>query len=380
MAVFMKMGPLALLAVGLLAYAAHGLLVAPAYLSLTYGPLTLERAYIGLVAVGGVVLAGASLARLRSGRAQSLARVPIRLGLIGVGALVVYTAFLAGRPPPGGVGPLFINSSSPLAWLPSYMPWPILLLAWIGALTLTRGRDARAMLPLLLVGGIPALFYLPDALVTTDHPWMVRRLVPAVIPLLAMLATLGATRLYAPDIEGAEPALSLRPPTGQVTPRHARLARRLLAGAAVGLGLGLAAAHVAPVAIAPRHGAGIISGLASIAELLPADAIVVFPGSTAGAALAMPLGATFGIGTLAIPSQSLTPEIARVLQGWGARGIPVFWAESPTRPASAGLQGVELVEVGRAQIRWSTADAGLSPPPLRLLAVEHDLAIFRVSF
>ena len=82
----------------------------------------------------------------------------------------------------GGTGNRRAHGGRPLAAL------GLAILGWNGL--------PRHLVPLLLIGGLPALLYLPDPLVTGDHPWMVRRLVPAVIPLLAIAASLGARHLW----------------------------------------------------------------------------------------------------------------------------------------------------------------------------------------
>jgi hypothetical protein len=261
-----------------------------------------------------------------------------------------------GREPTAG-------APSPLAWLPAYIPWPILALAAFGVLATVWGRHWSTLWPLLLIGGLPALFYLPDPLVTGDHPWMVRRLVPAAIPFLALLAALGATELYRSE--------------GLV--RRLHLGRQVVAAGLVGLGLGLATIQVQSLATTPRHGAGIADGLSAIANLVPKTGVVVFPSSEASLALAMPLEAVHGIGTLAVPSATLTPAMARVLSQWDASGIEVYWADT-RGGATAAIDGVHPEPVGQVRLRWNTADGSPSPPPLRLRTVDFDLTLLRLHF
>jgi hypothetical protein len=243
------------------------------------------------------------------------------------------------------------------------VPWPLLALAAFGLLATIWGRHWSTLWPLLLIGGIPALFYLPDPLVTGDHPWMVRRLVPAAIPFLALLAALGATELYRSE--------------GLI--RRFPLSRQIVAAGLVGLGLGLAFIQVQSLITTPRHGAGIEAGLSSIANLVPKTSVVVFPSSDASLALAMPIEAVHGIGTLAVPSATLTPAMARVLRQWVASGIEVYWADT-RGGATAAIDGVHPEPVGQVHLRWSTADGSPSPPPLRLRTPDFDLTLLRLRF
>ena len=359
---------LGLLTLGCMAYAAHAVVIAPTYLSLTYGAFTASRAQAGIAVV---LVAGLLLLLIRMARGRSWVRpledglrragLPLRLVatalLIAVGLLLVTgVAPGVGREPTAG-------APSPLAWLPGYLPWPFLALAGFGLLAVFWGRHWSTLWPLLLLGGIPALFYLPDPLVTGDHPWMVRRLVPAAIPFLALLAALGATELY----------------RAKGFFRRFHLGRQLVAAGLFGLGLGLAVIQIQSLITTPRNGSGIAVGLDAIASLVPPNAVVVFPSSEASLALAMPLEAVHGIGTLAVPSASLSPSIARVLGQWDASGIEVYWADT-RGGATAVLMGVGPEPVGQVHLRWTTADGSPVPPPLRLRTVDVDLTLLRLHF
>lgn len=343
---------LALVVPGTIAFAIHGALRAPIYMSTVYGAFTAERAALGIVAVGlaGAILLAAS--RLAWGRRAAT--------LLAVAAMAA--SLMTGVAPGVGRDP-GLGAASPLAWLPGYVPWPLLVLAAAGVVLLGwRGAPASS-LPLVLMGGLPTLLFLIDPLVTGDHPWMVRRLVPLVIPFLAMLAAWAAEGMF--ERRGALSRLRFAGPT--------------LAAALVGTGLGLSAAMLVDLVAAPRHGAGIVSGLVAVRAAVEEDAVIVFPASDLGTQLAMPLGATSGVTTFAIPAPSLTPEVAATLQRWEARGVPVYWAVESGDTLSAPT-GVEARLMAASRLRWGSADGGPVPPPLRMTIYERELLLFRVTF
>jgi hypothetical protein len=200
--------------------------------------------------------------------------------------------------------------------------------------------------------------------VTGDHPWMVRRLVPAVIPLIAILASIGAMSLARLEL----PRLGYR----------ARGAGAVLAAVLVGLGLALEVAMARDL-WGPRHAAGALAGVQELAAALPSNAVVVFPLGQAGIHLALPLGYDFAIDAFAIPSATMTPEIAATLGRFEAAGRAIYWAEEGTGTPSwpAGTTG-EVVRT--AHVRYTTADGGKTPPPLDLVVIDHVVTLHRVSF
>jgi len=262
----------------------------------------------------------------------------------------------------------------------------------------------RATVPLLLIGGLPALFYAPDPLVTGDHPWMVRRLVPAVIPLLAVAASVGAAALWRLEIRVRVAALTLLPPPwrervadlivlpppwrGRVgeggiplmlAPRGegwARATGPLAAATLVGLGLALA---VAPTSawLRTRHAAGAVEGLADLAASLPPHAVVVFPSGPAGIHLAMPLQFVFGVDAFAVPEATLTPAMAAALARMEESGRAVYWAaDAAQRPVPP--PGITVHPAHTAYIRYATVDRSEVSPPLQLTLVDHQIALYRV--
>jgi len=269
----------------------------------------------------------------------------------------------------GGVGPgvgreATLGAASPLVWLPGYVPWPILLLAALGLVVLAWRSLPRALVPLLLVGGLPSLLYLPDPLVTGDHPWMVRRLVPAVIPLLALIASIGATTLWRLELRG-----------------HLTRLRELgpfAAAILTGLGLAVAVAHDGDLA-GPRDAAGAVAGLRTLAANLPPDAVVVFPAGPAGIHLAMPLDWDFGVTTFAVTETTLTPGIGAVLARWEESGRPTYWAQEGAQPPVLPA-GATATLVRTTHVHYESADSGPVPPPLQLTAIDDVVMLYRVSF
>ncbi|MEA2641383.1 MAG: hypothetical protein QOF51_2777 [Chloroflexota bacterium] len=396
----------AILGPGLVAAGLHDALFARVYMGTTYGAFTFGRAVGGLaiVALAGMTIAVVAWLR-RSGRGTEwherlvpALRDPATH--VGIGRRAVWAwraalllllgigsaAALSGLAPGVGREPT-LGAASPLAWLPGYLPWPILGLAAAGLLMIGWNGTNRSMVPLLLIGGLPALLYLPDPLVTGDHPWMVRRLVPAVVPLIAILASTGAAALWRADPRwfGAvrpeeladRSARGLAPQAGIL---HDALGHvgPLAATALVSLGLALAIAHDGDF-IRPRHAAGVVDGLQGLAAKLPADAVVIFPAGNAGIHLAMPLDAEFGRMAFAIPEAQLTPTIAVTLQRMDAAGHPVFWAMD----AFAHLEtppGVVAQMLTIERIGWESADHGPKPPPLELTRIDDVVAVYRLSF
>jgi hypothetical protein len=256
-----------------------------------------------------------------------------------------------------------LGAPSPLAWLTGYVPWPIIILAAGGLTAIAWSGASRQLLPLLLVGGLPALLYLPDPLVTGDHPWMTRRLVPAVIPLLAIAASAGAAALWRLGLPGI---------MGRV-----RIDGRLAAALLVGLGLGLAVAQDSDL-VGPRHGSGVIEGLTALAADLPPTAVVIFPEGPSGLHLAMPLQSMFGIDSFAIPEAELTPAVASTLTRMEALGREVYWAEDARRPVAAP-PGITADPFRTARVRYSLADYGQRPPPLELKEIDHVVTLYRIT-
>ena len=353
---------------GVLAAGLHYALLASVYTSTVYGEITLSRAVFGVAAVvilGGLMLAAPRLSRWAPASGAMTARrltAVRRAAVLGVLGLAMAAA-ISGIAPGVGRAP-GLGAASPLAWLPGYVPWPILGLAALGVVVWAWNGVPRPVLPLVLFGGLPALLYLPDPLVTGDHPWMVRRLVPAVIPLLAIAASVGALALW-----------RLRP-DGRLA--RFQVAAPVAAAILVGSGLGLAVAQDRDL-VGARHGAGVLSGLTALASDLPGNALVVFPGDQAGIHLAMPLEAVFGVDSFVVPARAVVPEIASTLARMEAAGRAAYWVEDGGRPPILP-DGVTVTPYRTARVHYRVADNGPVPPPLQLRDVDHALTLYRLSF
>ncbi|HZT05800.1 MAG TPA: hypothetical protein VFC51_02130 [Chloroflexota bacterium] len=385
---------------GLVAAIAHYALVAPIYVATTYSGFTATRGAIGIAAAAGLVAAivatrsaGWRLRDLpsRHARAWLGARrgVALAVAVVGLGAALIGVAPNAGRDPTEGAG-------SPIAWVAGYVPWPILVLTAIG-LAVTGWRGApRQLMPVLIIAGLPALLYLPDPLVTGDHPWMVRRLVPAVVPLIAMLASVGATALWrAPGWSDAA-AGSSSPETGGALVGSANRQPRALAAvarewwtgarvlgcplAAILFGLGVAMGVVQDRDfVGPRHASGTIAALDAIARAVEPGAVVVFSAGPTGIHAALPLDLDLGVDAFALPTGALTPAISASMARLAANGRPIYWVQeggiTPTLPP-----GVTAARVAEFHLRYRSADNGPVPPPLRFKRVDDLVVLDRLVF
>ncbi len=360
----------AILVPGLCAAELHYMLIATTYMGTTYGAFTLGRAFVGFAAVTAVATALIIAVVLR--RTRLSRRAPDQLGaamgvtrrgLTVIVALIVLVAAISSIAS-GAERETAAGAGSPLTWLPGYVPWPQLGLAAVGFAVLGWSGAPRPLLPLLLVGGIPALFYLPDPLVTGDHPWMVRRLVPTIIPLIAIAGSIGASALWHAPSSTRFRALRIAGPS----------AAAVLVGLALALGVAMDRDLVGP-----RHGAGTVAGITALAAELPANALVVFDSGPAGIHLAMPLDMVFGIDAFAIPQATLGPTLATTLARLEANGRATYWATEDHGSLSLP-PGVEATPVRTVRIRYRVADHGLEPPPLQLGLVDDVVTLYRLSY
>jgi hypothetical protein len=257
-----------------------------------------------------------------------------------------------------------LGAASPLAWLPGYVPWPFLLLAAVGFAAWGWHGVPRSVVPLLLFGGVPALFYLPDPLVTGDHPWMVRRLVPAVIPLLAIAASVGTVVLWNTDLHGRFRRATALGPTA--------------AAVLVGIGLALAVASGRDL-LGPPHAAGAVAGLEALAADLPPNALVVFPAGMPGIHLAMPLDMVFGVDTVAMPPGVVTPATASTLARLDAEGRAIYWVGEGTGPLFLAPE-ITATPIRTATIRYRSADHGTVTPPLQPTEIEDRVTLYHLTF
>jgi hypothetical protein len=286
----------------------------------------------------------------------------IRRGLVVTLVSLATVSALSGVAP-GTDRDAAVGAASPLAWLSGYVPWPFLLLAGIGLAAWGWRGAPQGLAPLLLIGGVPALFYLPDPLVTGDHPWMVRRLVPAVIPLLAIAASAGAGVLWREFGRWPRGIVPVGPAAAAIL---------------VGIGLAIAVASDRDL-LGPPHAAGAIAGVETLAADLPPHALVVFPAGPPGIHLAMPLSMVFGVDAFAVPPGIVTPATVDTLKRLEAAGRAIYWVAEGTAPPSLAPE-VTATPVRTIQVAYDSADHGPVPPPLQFIRVEDRVTLYRLSF
>ncbi len=90
---------------------------------------------------------------------------------------------------------------------------------------------------------------------------------------------------------------------------------------AVGLGEWQATAPVVPV----REQAGALAQIAELASLVPRDAILLFPRSTAGLRLSLPLHYVGERGAFVLPAEGPVDGVMEVVRRWREGGRSVYW-------------------------------------------------------
>lgn len=138
----------------------------------------------------------------------------------------------------------------------AYVGWPLVVLAVVGAVATFRRlttQSAPLAFRIWVVGGLGvSVLYLALPLVSPDHPWAVRRMIPVVIPAVMMFAVFALHRVF-------QRTTGLR----AVVPAVALAALACDAAAAYGTRV-----------LALRENAGMGARLSTIAAALP-DALVV---------------------------------------------------------------------------------------------------------
>lgn len=214
-------------------------------------------------------------------------------------------------------------SNSLTGWLVQYWtPTGVILgaagLAWI--LWQERCQTPRPELTALIGLGLALLIaYTINPAVNPVHPWAVRRLVPAALPILA----LGAGTLFA---AGVEPLRRL--PTG---PTSFRLWPWVLAAGALVLLLAqsLMVARVSWPLWGHRELDGFYEQVEAIADRLPPDTILLFDNGQIGERLTQVFEFVFGHPALSIratPASQSSSAVDALVEAARARGHPVFLA------------------------------------------------------
>jgi hypothetical protein len=245
-----------------------------------------------------------------------------------------------------------------IKWISLYAAPPVLLVLCAGLLVAAARSFQGGGAPALRVGVAllagPALCYLVDPLVRPLQPWAMRRFLPMIWPLFAVLSLYG----------------------------WRELARRLpgpaWAGRAVFGGVALVAAGwlLHPSAGLARHAThpDLGSQVKALARVIPRGALVIIPDSNADLQLQIPLRFVCGRDVLLLPltgrpdrrtEQVAVGFLARQLE----RGRRVFLLLS--RPADLGgslARHFRLDHVGEAPLSWERVDFSRDdafPPPPR---------------
>jgi hypothetical protein len=319
------LGTLAVLALVATQAAWHAWQLAPGYASMTFSRATLA------VAAGGIVLS-LLLAAATWGHGavwrpahRGWRVLPLVAVLVG-GSLFAFLVRPA-LPAAGAAGEaaeLEQAARESLVRLGWYVTPPGLALAVVGGAALAlSGRWRRAPLLVALLA-LSLAFYLPNPLVSADHPWAVRRYLPVVLPGLCLLAGYGAVVLGRLAARRFAPSRLVR-----------RAAPPILA-ALVALGEWGATAPI----FAHREHAGAVSQTLALADAIPADALVLFPRSGAGMRLAMPLHYLGERQAFVLPAVGFEAGVTPVVRRWLEEGRVVWWVvpEGTRFPTPPGLR------------------------------------------
>jgi len=313
--------------------------------------------WLGTALLAGAAAAGALVVRC-SGAPACAARLRLALKSIGAVGSAVTLAVVLRTFEPGLV-------ARHLQWIALYATPLVLVLLGIGLATavaesVRRGGPPAARASLVLFAG-PAVCYLVNPMVLAFQPWVMRRFVPIVFPLLFVLCAYG-----------------WRAGLVRLCGRRATLARALYAG----LVIATAAAFVRVSASLVSTGPG---GFASasvdrLARAIPPGALVVVPDADAGTHLQTALAFTAGRDVLLLPlagepARRLEPVMGSFLDRQVGRGRRVFLL-LPAGAQGCGPLGARFRPLPRLDLdlRYQTlpavADGRLPPPP--------QLAVLRV--
>lgn len=297
-------------------------------LVLTRPYLTSVRRELLAIAVAAVVLSLAALALRRRQR-------PAWLPTVAAGSVAAVAALLWVRPllqtvrrpntASGTIGvlqvrqgltrdPLRTYDEQSLHWVAWWLGLPLLVLAVVGLVLLVLRRVARApdrfeVAPFLLVLGAAALVVLYRPSITPDHPWADRRLVPVVLPGLAVCAAYALGRLRRP------------------------------------LAVGLGAASLVPLVVATgplltnATERGELTVLERLCDRLPPNAAVAVSGGRATNEWPQAIRGECEVPTAVVPGDLLPRSLPRICTAVRASGQQlVAVAENPTSLRAAGLQ------------------------------------------
>ena len=393
----------ALGAVGLLAlqFVWHAWRLAPGYHSMVFSGATLAVAAGGialtLTAAGGVWLLAA--APRPAGRDW---RPALALAVVGLAALFAYLVRpLLPAPALGGESAaLEAAARESLVRLGWYVTPLGLALALAGAALLLRGSRWQPALPLLGLLALSLAFYLPNPLVSSDQPWAARRYLPLVLPGLLLLAAYGAVAGAAAigamlaartcrrgasaasvvaaqcaSAGGAALAPAAAPPA--VAGRRWRRAAVVPAVAVCLLVAWGEWQATAPVAAYREH-AGALAQVEALAALLPADAIVLFPRSSAGMRLSLPLQYLGQRQAFVLPAEGPDEGVLAVVRRWRARGQSVYWVV-PLGTRFPTPRGVRFRPAGLFTFEALQLERPVDRLPRQAEPLRFDLQLYRVE-
>jgi hypothetical protein len=357
---------LALIGFGAAHSALHAWRFAPGYTSMTFSGGTLA------VAAGGVAaaLAAAGLTWLLlapvavNATSESRRRVALLIALLAVAGAAAYLLRPGLAAPMGDDerAALDVAAHESLVRLGWYVTPLALALAVIAAARLLwsgRWRRAASLLALL---GLSLAFYLPNPLVSSDQPWAARRYLPVVLPGVLLLAAYGAGWC------------------GWWLGRRARR-RRWLGWVCTGaLCLAVALGEwrtVAPIA-AYREDAGTLAQIEALAELVPTEAIVLFPRSAAGMRLSLPLHYIGRRASFVLPAEGPVEGVLSVVRRWRAEGRPVYWVV-PLGTRFPTPEGVRFVPAGQFRFETSQLERPLDRLPGAAEPLRFELQLYRIE-
>jgi Dolichyl-phosphate-mannose-protein mannosyltransferase len=393
------LGVLGLLA---LQFALHAWRLAPGYHSMVFSRATLAVA-AGGVALVLVLAAGAWLLTFAPRGTGRDWRPAVVLGGLALAAAFAYLVrpLLPLPPLSGEAAELEAAARESLVRLGWYVTPLGLVLALTGVGGLLRRERWRPALPLLGLLALSLAFYLPNPLVSSDQPWAVRRYLPLVLPGLCLLAAYGSVAsaawlagvVRAGSLRGQEAtdaaqlAGSPHPPGDAVggagvSPLANGAGRRCWASRLLAVALCLAVGWgewqaTEPIALYREH-AGALRQVEALAALVPPDAIVLFPRSSDGMRLSLPLHYLGRRPAFVLPAEGPDEGILAVVRRWRARGQAVVWVvplgtRFPTPPGMrfvpAGLFSFEVPQLERPLDRLPRAAEPLHFP-LQLYRVE----------
>lgn len=240
-----------------------------------------------------------------------------------------------------------------LGWLATYLSPVGLAIAAIGVVLAWRHAGAAGRLALALAF-VVALLFIPNPRVGLYQPWAMRRFLPVLLPALAVTGGVALGMLF--------------------TER-----RRWLRATGVALLLATLVLAARPIAAVRTHPywAGARDGVRRVAELVPADAVVVVDAGFADLQLQVPLWLVHGRET--VMATGGRPAWRALLGVLTRTQRPVFWLQNRLGPPpqSAGLTFVPVE--GDLDFVVELPDAPLNRPPTERVRKLVPLRLYRVG-